>query len=1007
MLVKYGTANTEGTATDWAMDVTATGTTITGLDNNTLYYIWVYAKNPIGTSAGTSRSAYTKLATPVVTFVIDNDVGRIILSLGLWTTAIEAYTPDHTVVYNTVDDVTTAIEPDGTNVTLEFSTSGTNNNRTRRATINGLTPRTMYYFWVKASNANTDSNWSEVISKKAPGVPDVVPAGRFTLSLDQTGTGYGKIQVRWAFRDWQTVPGATGYHVGYSTTNDAETITAGTTITAFTDTGVDITGLSNSTLYYVWIRAANASGNSAWTGPLSETTREAPQTPDTPTVVVRASAAQQLWVEWEPMSTAIEYEVARGTTDDYSAVTSANKYIVTPPVIMQYIPSSTNNTQYYVWVTARNAGGWGGRSMVSAKTNNSAMADQPNVGIDARVRGQLTVKWSAVTSATEYEFRYNSTFNREGATAVTDPTALSNRTFVLTGLADNVERHFWARARVGGEWTPWGYNRGRSQYAPVGQQDSLYPEYTPDLAAMYAKTDKMSVIEGNHPDYSSTTWTTALNSTAMVKRHTAYTSHDPRSMLGYKIGTPRTEVLDRAANATVRTALEANAGKPWFDQLILFNAGLRDRDCLNDKPSVDGAAIGLGWQASNINGKPDNHQCNRQGLHVHLGNYIEPILTGRETYLQPLQDAGIRLILGVLGEWSGVSGPLFGNWPFEDVSPIAGPGHPGVNRYQPGQAPPAKFKDAQGNPWYPYGNNARDAWLMELKNVLNKYRLDGVDYDDEWHNAIPLREYETTNSTGASTWAYSTQPNTYGYYLGEPSPRTSGNATARMDKNLAQFVVAMRETIGPNRVIHLYEWANVRTMQRYVEHPYTGEVVDVSNYFDMFTATQWPDNQSQPRNMNYRADELRPKYGGVAIDVGDKTRVQPVMTGTTPTVLTQIRSHLSTYGHGWVSYYLPLDRYRYAGGRRDYPKGQPTLKISEMADKKTVFDTVTSGSGQGNQMETYLTIMSQVLYGAPVVYNDPAAPALPAPFTGFGYGPFPILTTQPWNLPRVMDDTIN
>jgi len=306
---------------------------------------------------------------------------------------------------------------------------------------------------------------------------------------------------------------------------------------------------------------------------------------------------------------------------------------------------------------------------------------------------------------------------------------------------------------------------------------------------------------------------------------------------------------------------------------------------------------------------------------------------------------------------------------------------------------------------------------MDCRNIVNKYRLDGMDIDDEWWNRIGLREYESLQASGGSTWLYDTPPIVYNYYgvpvntpwnTSKSGTMTAFHANARRAKNMAEFVIALSEALGPNKVLHLYEYGDTRALSSIMlhPHPWTGEEVNLLDYYTFSTASQWPENRStlgsritgRDAAWGRTAAELRDRYGAVAVNLEDGDgNVEPSMIATEwgpPEILSATRNMLAN-GFGWYTYYLPLDRYRYAGGRREFPKGTATLQLPERGHK---FNWASGNTNEFNQPEAYFSIISQVLHGAPVVYNDPNAPALPAPFTGFGYGYWEDRNLQPWGM---------
>jgi hypothetical protein len=188
------------------------------LTNGTTYFVWIKAKNIVG-SSGFSPSASVKLI---------GNMGAVTVSAGdQWLSlswAIVALAEQYEVYYST-----TTIMP-GSPMQIISTTT---------ATISGLNNGTTYYIWVKGKNVDGESNTSMVASGKplgTPGVPVVIP-------------GYRALSVTWT-----VIAGADQYDVyyGIDTPTTLATTTTGTTAT--------ITGLTNGTTYFVWLRARNANG---------------------------------------------------------------------------------------------------------------------------------------------------------------------------------------------------------------------------------------------------------------------------------------------------------------------------------------------------------------------------------------------------------------------------------------------------------------------------------------------------------------------------------------------------------------------------------------------------------------------------------------------------------------------------------------------------------------------------------------------------------------------------
>lgn len=128
----------------------------------------------------------------------------------------------------------------------------------------------------------------------------------------------------------------------------------------------------------------------------------------------------------------------------------------------------------------------------------------------------------------------------------------------------------------------------------------------------------------------------------------------------------------------------ANEGKPLVDIVVLFSGNL-------------------------------NYNTSTGRVYVHMNTSIGPILRNRERYLKPLQDMGIKVVLGLLGNYDAA----------------------GVGTLEEQTA--LQFVD-------------------ELKNVVQAYGLDGVFWDDEYTSENPdIPGFSYSSSENASRLLYETK----------------------------------------------------------------------------------------------------------------------------------------------------------------------------------------------------------------------------------------------------------
>ncbi|MCL2186687.1 MAG: fibronectin type III domain-containing protein [Treponema sp.] len=223
--VWYGTSNDTSQAKKFGNDTKETVIVITGLENGSTYYVWIKAKNLIGTSS----------FSPVASAKLIDNVGTVSLIAGNeqlivnWTYVAGA--DQYEIFYNTK-----AIIPEKPALTVSSTT----------ATFSNLTNGTTYYIWVRAINAN-GSITSESVSGKplgVPGVPNITPEYK-QLSLS-----------------WTAVVGADRYevYIGIETPTTLAVTTTGTTVV--------INELIGGMSYRIRLRALNTNGISDF-GPIA------------------------------------------------------------------------------------------------------------------------------------------------------------------------------------------------------------------------------------------------------------------------------------------------------------------------------------------------------------------------------------------------------------------------------------------------------------------------------------------------------------------------------------------------------------------------------------------------------------------------------------------------------------------------------------------------------------------------------------------------------------------
>jgi len=367
--------------------VTELNKTITGLNNGTTYNFWVKAVNANGTSGASPMASGKPIGNMgAVTLVLGN--GQLTAN---WTAVAGA--DEYYVYYNTSNSI-----PASASQTVTTNT----------VTITGLTNGTTYYVWVKPKNANGAGNVSAAVSGKPLG-----NMGTVTLVL-----GNGQITA-----SWSAVTGAEQYEVYYRTTNS---IPASPSQTVSTTTAT-ISGLTNGTTYYVWVKGKNTTG----TGSVSAVVSAKP-IGDIGTVTL-VSGNGQLTASWTAAVGADQYEVYRNTSDSIPA--SPSQTVSTTTVTMS---SLTNGTTYYVWVKGKNTTGTSNAStVVSGKP--IAVPGAPILSPGPKL---LQVTWTQAAGADEYEVYYGTS-----STPTTLAATTAGTTAIISGLTNGTTYYVRLRAK--------------------------------------------------------------------------------------------------------------------------------------------------------------------------------------------------------------------------------------------------------------------------------------------------------------------------------------------------------------------------------------------------------------------------------------------------------------------------------------------------------------------------------------------------------------------------------
>jgi hypothetical protein len=241
-------------------NISSTSYSLLNLERNKTYYWRVMTNYSTGTSAWSVvwnfKTIISTPNTPILIIPSGNSTNISVSPVLSWS-AVSGASTYHLQVSTSMNFTTFVY--DDSNFT---STS---------KTITGLLNSTSYYWRVNAKNEGGVSPWSAVWSFttiiSAPNVPVLLtPAGNST-----------NVPIN-SVLSWNTVSGASTYHLQVSTSMNFTTIVYDDS--NFTSTSKTITGLMNNTIYYWRVNARNIGGVSSWSTAWSfKTIISQPQSP--------------------------------------------------------------------------------------------------------------------------------------------------------------------------------------------------------------------------------------------------------------------------------------------------------------------------------------------------------------------------------------------------------------------------------------------------------------------------------------------------------------------------------------------------------------------------------------------------------------------------------------------------------------------------------------------------------------------------------------------------------
>jgi fibronectin type 3 domain-containing protein len=414
--VWYGTSSNSAQAQQFGGDVTGgvTETIITGLTNETTYYVWIKAKNTVGTSgfslpANARPSAFAVLPeTPALPTVISGNKELSVswqavegaLLYEVWTGATS----------NSANAVKHGADITGTSVRLTDLNNGTT-----------------YYIWIRAKN-NIGTSGFSLQASGIPSASSVPPSDPQTAPIVTAGNRELELS-------WQAVEGASAYELWAGTTPNPTSATKHNDVSALSGT---VTELTNETAYYVWIKAKNNAGTSGFS-PMASGTPSAfaviPQVLAAPSIV---SGNGQISISWQAIEGTLAYEIWLGTSNN-TALAAKNGDDESAS-LSRTISGLSNGTTYYIWLKAKNNIGTSGFSPVAS---GKPIGNMGTVTVSPGGGRELVLSWQAVAGADQYEVYYSASSSMPASPAQT----VSVTTAIVGGLINGTTNYVWVRPK--------------------------------------------------------------------------------------------------------------------------------------------------------------------------------------------------------------------------------------------------------------------------------------------------------------------------------------------------------------------------------------------------------------------------------------------------------------------------------------------------------------------------------------------------------------------------------
>jgi len=259
--------------------------------------------------------------------------------------------------------------------------------------VTGLTAGTVYYYRVRAYDANGTSGNSNIISVTTLTPPPAAPTAAAASSITQTGFT----------ANWNSVSGATGYIINVAADNLFANIIAGYSDKDIgNNTSAAVTGLTPNTIYYYRVKAYNLQGSSTNSNTISASTLPAVASAPTATAATLITSSG-FTANWSAVSGATGYYLDLSTDNLFTGFVTGYNSKDAGNVTALAITGLTENTTYYYRIRAYNVSGSSANSnVIQATTLFNTPAAPVALAANSVSQTSFTANWNSVPNSSGY-----------------------------------------------------------------------------------------------------------------------------------------------------------------------------------------------------------------------------------------------------------------------------------------------------------------------------------------------------------------------------------------------------------------------------------------------------------------------------------------------------------------------------------------------------------------------------------------------------------------------------